>query len=408
MDASSARATGHAWSLFLTAPEREFERSRDWPGDRFPHFTENARWRLLPVHAMSGWRSDDAYEHGNWTAGFWFGVMWLLGLGIGNAAIPALARTRLDALAARAADTTTHDLGFLFFPSFILGHRTGFLSQTDIAIPMQAARTTASRFNPRGDYIQAFGPIGDHRSAGTSTIDTMVNLPLLWWAGRNGDPILLDIARRHARTSARLFIREDGSTYHLNRFDPLSGALAYRGTFQGASDGSCWSRGQAWAVCGFAWAYAATGEPEFLSAATRTSAYFWNRLPPSGVPPWDFADTSPAAEQDASASAIAALGALILGSTHSETEERGRFWAQGVELLGKLAACINDTEGTEGILLRSCYSKPHGLGLTGATGWGDFFFGAALALASGVVAIDTLLGFELPAVHAREIMESHR
>ncbi len=62
--------------------------------------------------------------------------------------------------------------------------------------------------------------------------------------------------------------------------------------------------------------------------------------------------------------------------------------------MGRLAACVNDTEGTEGILLQSCYSKPHGLGLACATAWGDFFFGAALALARNVVPLDTLLGFE--------------
>lgn len=394
MGGLSESATEHAWVAFLTAAEREFERSIAWPEGRFPHFTENLRWRLLPVDAASRWLPDGTYEHGNWTAGFWFGVMWLLGLGTENAAVAALARARLNALDVRATDHTTHDLGFLFFPSYVFGHRTGFVSQTDISLPMQAAGMIASRFNPRGGYIQAFGPIGDHRSAGTSTIDTMVNLPLLWWAGRNGDPILFDIARHHARTSARLFVREDGSTYHLNRFDPVSGALVYRGTFQGASDASCWSRGQAWSVSGFAWAYAATGEPEFLAAATRTAAYFWDHLPPNGIPPWDFSDQSPAAEQDASASAAAALGALILGRTHPEAGERARHWAQGVELLGRLAACVNDTEGTEGILLRSCYSKPHGLGLACATAWGDFFFGAALALARNVVQLDTLLGFE--------------
>ncbi len=390
---SSERVVEHAWGSFLAVARREFERSRAWPERHFPHFTEKTHWRLLPVEATSRWLPDGTYEHGNWTAGFWFGVMWLLALGTKDAEVAALARARLRALAVRASDYATHDLGFLFFPSYVLGHRVGFVAQADTAPAMQAARMIACRFNPRGGYIQAFGPIGDHLSAGTSTIDTMMNLPLLWWAGRNGDPILFDIARLHARTSARLFMREDGSTYHLNRFDPVSGALVHRGTFQGASDDSCWSRGQAWVVSGFAWAYAATGEYELLTAATRAAAYFWDHLPPDGVPPWDFSDESPDAERDASASAVAALGALILGRTHPEERERARHWTQGVELLGRLVACINDAERTEGILVRSCYSKPHGLGLACATAWGDFFFGLALALAVDVVPLGTALGF---------------
>ncbi|MGH2557077.1 MAG: glycoside hydrolase family 88 protein [Actinomycetota bacterium] len=395
-DRSPGSDAQHVWDSYLTVGRREFKRSLGWPEDRFPHFTEKRHWRLLPVEAVSRWLPEGTYEHGNWTAGFWFGVMWLLALGTKDRQVGDLALPRLKRLAVRASDATTHDLGFLFFPSYVLGHRLGFLPEADAAPAMRAARTTARRFNPRGGYIQAFGPIGDHRSAGTSTIDTMMNLPLLWWAAGDGDPVLFDVARMHARTSARLFIREDGSTHHLNRFDPVSGAVVHRGTFQGASDASCWSRGQAWGVCGFAWAYAATGEPELLDAADRTATYFWDRLPPDGVPPWDFSDGSPDAERDASASAIAALGALILGRTYIDERQRARYWTQGVDLLGKLAPCINHGEGSEGILARSCYSKPHGLGLACSTAWGDFYLGLGLALAVGAVHLPTVLGFESP------------
>lgn len=387
------------WDSFLLAAKREFERSLAWPEGRFPHFTENKRWHLLPVEATSRWLPNGTYEHGNWTAGFWFGVMWLLDLGRGSEEAAAVARGRLQKLAPRAEDSTTHDLGFLFFPSFVLGHQFRFLSQEETGPAMQAARLTARRFNRRGGFVQAFGPIGDPRSAGTSTIDTMMNLPLLWWAGsRAGDAALSEVARLHARTSAGAFVRQDGSTYHLNRFDPISGALQHRGTFQGASDASCWSRGQAWGVSGFAWAYAATGDDELLTAAERTAAYFWDRLPPDGIPPWDFSDESEHAERDASASAIAALGALILGKVHPRERERDRHWVRGVELLRQLgASCLNRHEGREGILLRSCYSKPHGLGLNSATAWGDFFFGLALALAVGRLSFELAFGFEVPA-----------
>jgi unsaturated chondroitin disaccharide hydrolase len=381
---------GGAWQDWLRAARRELDRTPRASDAAFPHVTEGGRWRLLPVDARSGW-TGDVYDHGNWTAGFWSGVMWLAALGTSDRQTVEAARSRLPQLAPQASDTTTHDLGFLFYPSFAFGRASGLLEGSALEPARAAVSSLARRFNPRGDYIQAFGHLGEQRSAGTSTIDTMMNLPLLWWAaGRGGDPSLQEVARRHARTSARVFLREDGSTYHLCRFDPLSGALLHRGTYQGASDASCWSRGQSWAICGFAWAYAATGEPELL----RTADYFWERLPADGLPPWDFSDQDPAAPRDASAAAIAALGVLLLGELDPHDARRRSLAGRGQALLGQLGpSCLNREPQQDGILLRSCYSKPHGQGIDSATGWGDFYFGVALALTTQRLDLATLVGF---------------
>jgi unsaturated chondroitin disaccharide hydrolase len=392
-----------AWRTWLVAARRELESSRQRAATEFPHFSEDGRWRLLDVRSTSRW-DGDVYEHGNWTAGFWFGVMWLLAVGERDDEAAAAARERLRWLLPRAHDTTTHDLGFLFYPSAVLGRLLGLVPEDAERAGIDAAGTLARRFNPRGDYIQAFGPIGDPRSAGTSTVDTMMNLPLLWWAaGRGGDPSLFEIARRHARTSARLFLRPDGSTYHLNRFDPLSGAILDRGTLQGASDRSCWSRGQAWVICGFAWAFAAAREPEFLAVADETADWFWRALPDDAVPPWDFADDSPDATRDASAAAIAALAAVILAQVHHDRGRRQRYAELASRTLEKVtAAALNRDPAPDGILLRSCYSKPHGLGVDGATAWGDFFLGLALAVVTGVLPLSTILGYRLADENAAE------
>ncbi len=381
------------WKAYLDAASRELAGAGAHAPSSFPHYSENGRWVKLPVATRSRWNGE-TYEHGNWTAGFWFGVMWLLALGKASANSAQAARGRLAALAERADDATTHDLGFLFYPSFVLGQSAGFLDSAAAEPALRAARTLAKRFNPRGRYLQAFGALGDARSAGTSTIDTMMNLPLLWWAhARTGETALADVARAHALTSTGAFVREDGSTSHLNQFDPRSGALVSRGTFQGAGSQSCWSRGQAWAICGFAWTYAITRELETLSAAERTAAYFWQRLPSDGLVPWDFSDNTADAAHDASASAIAALGVLVLGAVHPDDAARRRYVDDGDRLLRALCAhALNRGPRSDGILLHSCYSKPHNLGVNGATAWGDFFFGLVLAFATGRITLDTMLG----------------
>lgn len=383
-----------AWDWYLSAALREYKQSCARASALYPHYSTGGKWELLDVGVQSISEADE-YAHGNWTAGFWFGTMWLATLGTGDDGPAALANQRLEALSERRFDHTTHDLGFLFYPSTVFGVRHRLAQDRSEEWAMDAARMTARRLNAAGGYIQAFGPVGHHRWGGTSTIDTMMNLPLLWWAwDEKKEPAVYEAARQHARTSARVFLRPDGSSAHLLKFDPLTGALVEETTFQGAGAQSSWSRGQAWAVCGFAWSYAATGEQEQLTAAERAAEYFWTHLPRMRLPPWDFAEERADGPRDASAAAVAALGALILGRTHPDPGQRDTFSRQGHELLANVCEqALNRDPETEGILLYSCYSRPHQRGLDGATAWGDFFVGLALALATNRVSLDGALGF---------------
>ena len=109
---------------------------------------------------------------------------------------------------------------------------------------------------------------------GRTIMDTMMNLDLLFWAGKEtGDPRYAEIAAAHARTTLTHHLRPDGSTSHVCDFDPETGAFLKQDTHQGMSATSCWSRGQAWGVYGFADCYRATGDPAFLEC----------QPPPDGV-----------------------------------------------------------------------------------------------------------------------------
>lgn len=385
--------SNNAWQMYLKAAWEEYERSVTRAADVYPHYTEGGRWRLLDVAERSSW-SDNGYEHGNWTAGFWFGTMWLTALGCSDPRPAELAGSRLASLRSRCTDNTTHDLGFMFFPSIVLGIECGFVDDSEAEAAIRAAGALARRFNSAGRYIQAFGPIGEERSAGTSTIDTMMNLPLLWWAAsKTGEHRLYEIALEHSRTSARLFLRPDGSSSHLLYFDALSGRLHAESTLQGAGPGSSWSRGLAWAICGFAWAFAVTGDAELLRAAERAISYFRDHTAAGTLPAWDFAARDTTVPRDASAAAIAALGALILGHVHPDNRGKSENEAFGAELLGTLAQlAINQRQDIDGILLESNYSVPHGRGIGGATAWGDFFLGTAIAVAEGVLPLSRVLG----------------
>lgn len=145
-----------------------------------------------------------------------------------------------------------------------------------------------------------------------------MNLDLLFFvAQETNNTAMRNVAIEHARKSARAHIREDASTTHLVVFDPATGAIKDKLTNQGFSHTSCWARGQAWAIAGFAETYRWTQMDEFLVTARATADYFLRRLPSSGVAPWDFDAYDQAVDKgtvppDTSATMIAAYGLLLI------------------------------------------------------------------------------------------------
>jgi unsaturated chondroitin disaccharide hydrolase len=363
-------------TAFLARLARSLARTAAAAGERFPHVTEGGRWRTLAGDDRPRW-DGGRWRHGNWTGGFWIGCLWLALAVTGRRDYGLQARDWLARLDGRQRDDTSHDLGFLFYPSCAVGHAVS-RDPALVEPALAAADRVAARFVPAAGYLQAWGPRGDPAWIGTSTIDTMMNLPLLWWATRaTGDARYARVAAAHARTTRRHFVRSDGSTYHLIRYDPATGVPREKTTFQGYGPESCWARGQSWAIAGFAIAFRETGDAAFLAAADRTAEYFLRRLPADSIPYWDFHDPAiPAAPRDSSAAAIAADGLLELAAIHPDAARRRRYHAAAAGLLDALASrCENrDPDAVDGLVLHGCYAKPQGEGVDAALIWGDYFY----------------------------------
>jgi unsaturated chondroitin disaccharide hydrolase len=333
-----------------------------------PHVTEDGRWRFV---APLG-REESALTGLPWTGGFVAGQLWLASRLPGRGRLAAEAVAVTDLLAPRADRSTTHDLGFLFWPSAVLGYRaTGEIRFRELAL--RAAASLVQRRLSSG-VLQVVGRLGDPDLRGRAIVDTLPNLVLLWWAEREGFPEAGEAARSHARVSARAFVRSDGSTVHAIRFADDATVLE-RATINGYAAGSTWARGQAWAILGFAAAYRAGRDAELLSAAERTARFFLDRLPADGIPPWDF-DAPAGGPKDASAAAIAASALLDLADAGVGTAPELREQALGL-LRALCASCLNRGED-DGILLHCCYRYPARQAVDAATLWGDFFFLDAL------------------------------
>ncbi len=332
----------------------------------FPEYTQGDHWLCV--------------EDGGWTGGHWAGLLWLAYAQSGDNDLQEAARQWTNRLAPRQNDTTTHDLGFLFELSHILGAElTGDASLKQPAL--QAARTLMRRFNPKGGYIQAWGPLdGTTDERGRTIIDAMMNLNLLFWATQEtADPRFAHIAMTTARTMIQRHVRADGSTSHTTEFNPDTGEFIKQGTHQGFSATSCWARGQSWAVYGFTVCYRETGDVVFLDAARKLATYALNHLPPDHVPYWDYdSPLIPNEVRDSSAASILASALLILATLESEPALTNRWRAAAVTILGSLWENYSSRQSNEpSILIHGTRHKPYGSMDHGLI-YGDYYFVEAL------------------------------
>jgi len=311
-------------------------------------------------------------QSGDWVGGFWPGTLWMAYLHSGDDAFRTLALDSARKLAPRRHDTTTHDLGFLFYPSWVTAWRlTGDDSWRTGAI--EAADSLIQRYNPRGRFIRAWGALNDPNNAGRVIMDTIMNLDLLVFASRQtGDDTYLNIAVEHAKTAQRVFPRPDGSTPHVFDFDPETGDPIGPNTVQGYSPSSCWSRGQAWGVYGFTTMYRRTGDQGFLFTARKLADFAVGALSPDHVPVWDYkAPQAPYDIKDASAGAVMACGLLDLSAATGRREYR----QAALRILTALSeTCLTrNSARAEAIVARCTRNRPAEDGIEVSLPYADYY-----------------------------------
>ncbi|MBJ7414339.1 MAG: glycoside hydrolase family 88 protein [Niveispirillum sp.] len=318
-----------------------------------------------------------------WTNGFWTGMLWLAWELTGHARYRHAAEIQGRSFLQRAEqqiNVAHHDLGFLYTPSACAAWRlTGDPAARRAGL--LAADLLLSRFDPVSGVIQAWGDLNDPAEAGRMIIDCNLNLPLLYWATeQTGDPRYRDAAEQHLTQAARHLVRPDASTFHTFHMDTRTGAPLRGTTHQGHADDSCWARGQAWGIYGFALGYAHSGRVGLVDLSAALANYFLNRLPDDLICRWDLIFTGPEAPADTSAAAIAACGLLELVRHlpigHPDRELYARAaWGMVRELDTKHLAPLL---GSNGVLANAVYHMPKQIGVNECCIWGDYFHLEAL------------------------------
>jgi unsaturated chondroitin disaccharide hydrolase len=271
--------------------------------------------------------------------------------------------------------TSTSDLGFMLFDSFGQGYRlTGDDGYRRILV--RAASSLATRYDPTVGCIRSWNTTTGFRVI----VDTMMNLELLFWAAEHGGRrAWYRMALSHALRTRQNSIRADGSTYQMVDYDEKTGAVTGRGTHAGYGADSTWSRGQAWALYGFAIAFRETRDRRFLATARRTAHFYLAHLPDDGVPYWDFeAPAIPSEPRDTSAAAIAASGLMLLARLDPGAERRRAYRKAARSTISSLSSWfLAEGSANDAILLHGTYFEPGGNVDSGLI-WGDYFFQEAL------------------------------
>ena len=186
----------------------------------------------------------------------------------------------------------------------------------------------------------------------------MMNIPLLYWASEvTGDPRYKQIAYMHAETVIKHFVRKDGSVNHIVVFDPDTGEVVKKPAGQGYAEGSSWTRGQAWAVYGFAMAYHYTKDEQYLETAKKVADYFMSNVKGDYIP-IDFAQPESAKYEDTSAAAICACGVLEILKYVSEDEKE--FYRKSADRLMEILYKNCDFGPDEQSVLQNCSVMYHG------------------------------------------------
>jgi len=356
-----------------------------------------------------------------WTQGFQYGSAILQYDATGEKSSLELGRKKtVEVMAPHVSHTGVHDHGFNNVSTygnllrlmhegktpFDQWEKNFYEVALKISGAVQASRWTVIK---DGGFIHSFN--GAH-SLFVDTIRSVRSLVLGHILGHllqvEGDQkiSLLDRAIQHIKATAKyaVFYGEGrdmydvcGRTAHESIFNVKDGNFRCPNSQQGYSGFTTWTRGLAWAMCGFSEELeyldaineeeleTFSGEEDLVSlmlkAAKATCDFYIDNTPADGVPYWDtgapgldklgdylskpadpFNDHEPV---DSSAAAIAAQGLLRLGNyLHQKGEEvtASRYLQAGLTILHTIfdELYLSTAPRHQGLLLHSIYHRPNG------------------------------------------------
>jgi len=373
-----------------------------------------------PVFTIKGKYSTRGWTE--WTQGFQYGSAILQYDATGDHRMLDYGREKIvKKMAPHISHTGVHDHGFNNVSTY--GNLLRLMNEGKIPFDEWeknfcelALKISGAVQATRWTLIKDGGFINSFNGAHSLFVDTIRSCRALILSHRLGHVLqgegdikisLLERALEHMKATARysvfygngrdIYDTEPGRTAHESVFNVKDGSFRCPNSQQGYCGFTTWTRGLAWAMCGFAeqleWISTVdenelvpSGGKEYLygliiKAAESTCNFYIRNTPEDGVPYWDtgapglinlrdylkrpadpFNDFEPV---DSSAAAIAAQGLLRLGHFLNKKDNElpdNIYWKAGLKVLDTLLEepYLSTDPEHQGLLLHSVYHRPNG------------------------------------------------
>lgn len=345
-------------------------------------------WYMKTEDKTKGWSRYryDTTDVPNWTSAMWTGVYWLAYELTGDEAFRDVAESHFPIFEKAINEMIgmdDHDIGFKYSPSCVAEYMITGNEKAKVAA-LKAADELLEHICPVNHFVIRAGKNepGRAKSLYRSLVDSMLNIPLLFWAHKEtGDNKYMEAAVLHYKETTKRLIKNDGSSYHHYQYNPETHEPEKGVTLQGNRDESVWTRGQSWLVYGYPIAYDYTHDEELIDIHKAVTYYFLNNLPSDLVPYWDFDFNDGSFEpRDASASAIVCCGLMeMCRHLPDDSEDKVLFTKAADALLRALIERCTDMDWpSDALLAHVTASKPHNMQIDESATYGDYFYLEAL------------------------------
>jgi unsaturated chondroitin disaccharide hydrolase len=215
----------------------------------------------------------------------------------------------------------------------------------------------------------------------TSAVDSAhASLPILFRAyEESGDLRFRDTALSHVEIYLKRFIRSDGSTRQLIRFDPRTGEALNEYNNLSSEVKGCWARGLGWCISGLADVWNAVRADRYLLAIESIIQFYCTHSNEDMVPFWDMMLATDSEEpRDTSCASLVAYATMLL---EGEGDRLKKLRKAGVEILDSLTGpylISNVTDPRYGMLIHGCYSRPKNYAYDNELIWSNYYLAFAL------------------------------